>query len=392
VVHATSNGHDWPQFRGVQRDGISSETGLDLDWSDGGPKELWRHPIGEGYSAISVVGDRFYTMFAADHDGKPSEVVAAFEVPTGKELWRTTIGPKKDTEFGNGPRATPTVDGDTLYVLGSEGNLAAVATSDGITRWEIKLQEALDSQPPYWGYATSALVDGDLLIIQAGGKDGKSFVGLDKKTGELKWGLDDNPAGYNSVLPVEMDGHKHYVNISSGKMMAVDGAGKEVWSYEWPKGETHAMPLFVAPDRLFASGAEGIGARMLRIDENGGDPTVEELWNMRLMRNHFSSSVVHEGTIYGFDNATLKAISVEDGKLAWAKRGLGKGSLILVDGHLLVLSDQGRLLSIEATPDQYSETGSVQALNGKSWTAPVLSNGRLYLRNHSEIVAFDLTK
>lgn len=392
AVHAEPKGTDWPQFRGAHRDGISPETGLMLDWSNGGPKEAWRHEIGQGYSAISVVGDRFYTMFATDHDGKPTEVAAAFEVSTGKELWRSPVGPKKDTEFGNGPRATPTVDGDTLYVLGSEGNFAALATADGTLRWEMKLQEAFGSQAPYWGYATSALVDGDQVVIETGGKEGKSYVALDKKTGEVQWSLGDTPAGYNSALQIEMNGKKRYVMVVSEKLMAIDESGNEVWSHAWPKGETHAMPLFIPPDRFFASGAEGIGAHLLRVDENAKDSKIEELWETRFMRNHFSSSVVHDGTIYGFDNATLKAISVEDGKLAWAKRGLGKGSLILADGHLLVLSDLGKLLLVEATAEQYTEKGSVQALDGKSWTAPVLSHGRLYLRNHTEMVAFDLKK
>lgn len=392
ALWAAPKGTDWPQFRGVHRDGVSPETGLKLDWSGGNPAEVWRHEIGEGYSAISVVGDRFYTMFGADHDGKPTEVAAAFEVATGKELWRTPVGPKKDTEFGNGPRATPTVDGDTLYVLGSEGNFAALATKDGILRWEYKLQDTFGSQAPYWGYSTSALVDGDQVVIETGGKEGKSYVGLDKKTGELKWSLGDTPAGYNSALLVEMKGKKRYVYIAGDKMTAIDEGGNEIWSHDWPKGETHSMPLFIPPDRFFASGAEGVGAHMLRVEENGKDSKVEELWQTRLMRNHYSSSVVHDGTIYGFDNATLKAISVDDGKLAWAKRGLGKGSLMLADGHLLVLSDGGKLLAVEATPDQYIEKGSVQALDGKCWTAPVLSGGRLYLRNHTEMVAFDLSK
>jgi hypothetical protein len=180
--------------------------------------------------------------------------------------------------------------------------------------------------------------------------------------------------------------------VVSEKLMAIDESGKEVWSHAWPKGTTYAMPLFIPPDRLFASGPEGVGAHLLRVEENGEDSKIQELWETRFMRNHFSSSVVHDGTIYGFDNATLKAISVDDGKLAWAKRGLGKGSLILADGHLLVLSDRGKLLVVEATAEQYNEKGSVQALDGKSWTAPVLANGRLYLRNHTEMVAFDLKK
>ena len=150
------------------------------------------------------------------------------------------------------------------------------------------------------------------------------------------------------------------------------------------------MPLFVAPDKIFASGAEGVGATLVRITEDGDKAKAEEVWQTRFMRNHFSSSVVQDGHIYGFDNATLKCLSVESGEMAWAKRGLGKGSLILVDRHLLVLSDRGQLLLLKATPDGYEEKGSVQALEGKSWTSPTLSHGRLYLRNHTEIVSYDL--
>jgi outer membrane protein assembly factor BamB len=277
-------------------------------------------------------------------------------------------------------------------VLGSEGNFAALAIKDGNLRWEMKLQEAFGSESPNCGYSTSALVDGDQVVFKAGGKEGKSYVGLDKKTGELKWSLGDSPAGYNSALLVEMNGKKRYVYVVREKLVAIDADGNEIWSQPWPKGETHAMPLFIAPDRFFGSGAEGVGAHLLGVDESAEDSKVEELWKTRFMRNHFSSSVVHEGTIYGFDNATLKAISAEDGNLAWAKRGLGKGSLILADGHLLVLSDRGKLLLVEAAADQYTEKGSVQALDGQNWTAPVLSHGRLYLRNHTEMVAFDLSK
>jgi hypothetical protein len=150
------------------------------------------------------------------------------------------------------------------------------------------------------------------------------------------------------------------------------------------------MPLHVPPNRIFASGAEGVGAALLEIRPGADGTTVEEVWKTRFMRNHFSSSIVHEGYIYGFDNATLKCIAVEDGELAWAKRGYGKGSLIFADGDLIVLSDSGRLLLIEATPDGFKEKAAVQALEGRCWTAPSLAGARLYLRNHTEMVSYDL--
>jgi outer membrane protein assembly factor BamB len=391
-VAADSAGLDWPQFRGINRDGISSETGLLSSWPENGPKEVWRHPIGEGYSGMAIVGDRLYTMYAGEHEGQPMEFAAAMEAGTGKEIWRVPIGEKYDTEFGNGPRATPTIDGDTVYVLGSRGDLAALSAQDGTERWRMNLTETFGSTMPHWGFATSALVDGEQLIIEGGGPEGKSYAALDKKTGDVKWTHGDGgrQPSYNSALMVEMNGTRGYVYVVGDKLTCLDPTGAEVWTYPWPRGETHAMPLFVAPDKIFASGAEGVGAALVRITEDGDKAKAEEVWQTRFMRNHFSSSVVQNGHIYGFDNATLKCLSVEDGEMAWAKRGLGKGSLILADGHLLVLSDQGQLLLLKATPDGYEEKGSIQALEGKSWTSPTLSHGRLYLRNHTEIVSYDL--
>ncbi len=150
------------------------------------------------------------------------------------------------------------------------------------------------------------------------------------------------------------------------------------------------MPVLIGSNRIYASGAQGVGAQMVEVSEDEDGASVSEVWKVPNLRNHFSSAVAHDGTIYGFDNATLKAVSADTGELAWAKRGLGKGSLILADGYLLVLSDRGRLLHVKAVPDAYIEEGSVQALKGKTWTAPALANGILFLRSHSEMVAYDL--
>ncbi|TDI13380.1 MAG: hypothetical protein E2P04_03405 [Acidobacteria bacterium] len=390
LVAANTFGHDWPQFRGIHRDGISAEIDLLQSWPDAGPKEVWRHDIGEGYSGISVVGERFYTMFAAEHEGEPTEFAAAFDANTGEEVWRTAIGAMYDGEFGHGPRSTPTVDGDMVYVLGSKGDLVALSIKDGSKKWNLNLPEKFGTKMPYFGFSNSALVDGDKLLIECGGPDGKSYSALDKNTGEVVWSFGEGGPGYSSALPIEVNGERRYLYFAGEKLNSVNEKGEEVWSHPWPDGETHAMPVFVPPDRVFGSGAEGVGAILLRVQEEEGNATVEEVWKTPFMRNHFSSSVYLDGHIYGFDNATLKCISLEDGKMKWGKRGLGKGSLILVDGRLVVLSDQGKLLLLTASPEGYEEQGMVQALEGRSWTAPTLAGGRVYVRNHTEMVSYDI--
>ncbi len=427
-----TDAEDWPQFRGHHRDGMSPATGLLDAWPEDGPKELWRIPLGEGYSGVSVAGGRIYTMYAeappeeepeaegeeplaedgeeavaadggetAAADGeaaaaeaeKPkTEYAAAFDAASGKQLWRAAVGERLVTQFGNGPRSTPTVDGDTVYVLGAHGDLAALAAADGARRWQISFSEAFGSKRPRWGFATSSLVEGDMLLVESSGPEGKAYAALDKASGEVRWTTGEpNPRGsYNSPMAITMGEKRLFVYLGKEVLRAVDDAGNEVWSHPWPQGESHSMPLYIPPDRFFASGAEGVGAALLQVKSDGGGMQVEEIWTNRIMRNHYSSSILHDGYIYGFDNATLKCISAETGEQQWAKRGFGKGSLIYADGHLIVLSDRGTLVQAEATPEGYSEKGRVQALDGKCWTAPSLAGGKLYLRSHSEMVSYEL--
>jgi len=390
LLGAKSPGQDWPQFRGIERDGASAETGLLDHWPEGGPRQVWRVKLGDGYSSISAVAGRLYTMFAADHEGQPTEFAAAFDAATGKELWRTAIGKRFDNEFGNGPRATPTVAGDTVYVLGALGDLAALATENGTLRWKVNLTDKFGTAVPTFGFATSALVDGDQVVIEAGGGEGKSYAALDRKTGEVKWTAGNGGPDYSSPVAVTRNGTTRYVYFGGGKLNCIDAQGQAVWSHDWPRGETAAMPLFIAPDRIFGAGAEGVGAHLFKITDADGTQSVERQWESGQMRIHFNAGVRVGDHIYAFDNATLKCIAVEDGALAWAKRGLGKGSLIQADGALYVLTDDGRLLLVEATPAGYREKGSVQALEGRSWTAPSLSGGTVYLRNYTEMVAYDV--
>lgn len=382
--------YDWPQFRGPTRDGVSAETGLLDRWPSDGPREVWRRPIGEGYSGISIVGDRLFTMYAVEGTDGGTEVAALFDADTGEELWRTEIGVKIETEFGNGPRATPTVDGDTVFVLGADGDLAALGVKDGAKRWQLSLKSDFGANRPHWGFSTSPIVDGEVLILEAGGSEERSYVGLDKATGALRWNLGEAGPGYNSAIPVVMNGKRRFVFVAGNKVRCIDPDGGLIWEHDWPRGETHAVPVFIAPNHLFASGAQGVGAKLFRVFESGDEVKVEQVWSSDAMKNHFNASVLHDGVLYGFDNATFKAIEAMTGKVMWAKRGLGKGSLAMADGDLFVLSDRGKLVLVSPSKEGFEERGSVQALEGRSWTAPTIAGGRIYVRNHTEMVAYDL--
>ncbi len=386
----TGPARDWPQFRGASRDGAAPVASLE-PWPESGPKVLWRRPIGTGFSALSVAGERFYTMFAADD----VEYAAAFEAATGHQIWRTPIGESFHDEFGDGPRSTPTVDGDAVFVLGSHGRLASLAAADGVKRWEVDLLERFGSRVPQRGFAFSPLVDGELVLIRAGGGEGKAFAALDRATGEVRWTALDGGPTMASPIVATVGGARQYVFAGSETVTALSAAGEVLWTYDWERG-TIAMPIFIPPDKVFVSASYDVGAVLLQLGPlgregaDGGESPVRELWRNRVMKNHFSSSVHREGHVYGFDGATLKCVSVATGEQTWAKRGFGKGSLILVGDRLVVLADQGTIALLDASPDGYVERARFQALDGKSWTAPAYAGGRLYLRNLTEMMALEL--
>lgn len=379
-------GTDWPQFRGPQQNGVSPEKGLLRSWPESGPKVLWKKPIGSGFSTVSVVGDALYTLAV---EGE-SEMAYRLRASDGEVVWRAPLGPVFPEVFGNGPRSTPRVEGDVVYVLSATGRLHALGTKDGARLWEMDLVKELGSLTPQRGFASSPVVDGELLLLEAGGTEGRSVVALDKKTGKIRWSALNGDPGYMTPLAVTIDGVRQYVFVrTDGEIVSLRQDGSVHWRHPWRTGAI-ASPLFLPPNRIFASATDDAGAVLLEIGTAEGKATVREVWNNRLMKNHFSSSVLYEGHIYGFDNASLKCLVAETGEQKWVQRGYGKGSLIAADGLLYVLSDQGQLLLAEATSEGFREKGKVQVLEGRSWTAPVLSHGRLYLRNDKEMIVLDV--
>ncbi len=373
---------DWPQYRGPERDGTSPESGILAEWPEDGPKVLWKRDVGTGFSGLAVTGDRIFTMMA--EEGK--EYAVAFDAASGDESWRTEIGAEFPSEFGDGPRSTPAVAGDHVIVLGSYGDLVGLAAGDGTRRWALHLPGDFGSAVPPHGYSTAPMIEGDLLVVEVGGGRDKAYAALDPATGKTRWTTQDGTATYTSPIAVTIGGQRQLISLGGNQIVSLDKKGKLLWSHDWNGGI--AMPIFIAPDKLFVSTARA--SMMARLKEAKGGVEVEQMWQNAEMNNHFNSSVVSGGYIYGFDNNILKCVAVADGERMWAKRGFGEGSLILADGHLIILTERGQLVQAKATSEGFEEEGRFQAIEGKSWTAPALAGGKLYIRNMKQMMSLDL--
>jgi outer membrane protein assembly factor BamB len=380
---------DWPQFRGPHRDGISAETGLATRWPDGGPAVLWRTPLGEGYSGLSVVGGRLFTLFSDDRD----ELVVALDAATGKELWRFRLDGKYSDGQGNGPRSTPTVDDGVVYALGARGRLAALDAATGKPKWNQDLKATFGARVPTWGVATSPLVEGDLLLLDVGGRPGAALVALHKRNGVVAWTSETDRAGYAAPITVTIAGRRQVIFFTGSRLVGVAlEDGRPLWDVGWSTSYdvNAATPIFIAPDQVFIASGYDTGAALFKIGGDGQTLRATEVWRTRGMKNQFSSSIYKDGYLYGFDNAILRCLDAKNGEEQWKARGFGHGSLTYADGHLIVLGDRGNLALVEATPAEYREKATAQALTGKCWTVPTFADGRLFLRNEREVVALDV--
>ena len=389
-LHGDDASGEWTQWRGPNRDGISQEEGLLKAWPEGGPQVLWRRPLGEGFSGISIAQGRLYTMFAAGDD----EFAVCLNASNGKEIWRVRVGEKFVERRGNGPRSNPTVDGDQVYVLGARGNLFALNSASGKKLWEHDFVKEFGSIVPTWGFSGSPLVENELLLLEIGGEEGKSVAAFNKKSGELVWTSHTDRAAYSSPIAIDFNDVRQILFLTSKNLISVSPQdGQVYWTHPWltHNGITVATPIFVPPDKIFISSSYDYGAALLKMKADSNALSVEEVWRSKVMKNHFNSSVLRGDYLYGFDDTVLKCIDANSGEEKWAARGFGKGSLFLAEGHLIVLGDAGRLALVEAIPAEYKEKASAQVLEGLCWTVPTLAGGKLYLRNIEEIVSLDVT-
>jgi outer membrane protein assembly factor BamB len=383
--------HDWPQWRGPNRDGISPESGLLKNWPKDGPKVWWRLPLGEGYSSISIANGFAYTMYDDGND----EYLVCVDTNIGKQQWRLRTDKKYRNSWGNGPRVTPIIEGNNVYILSAHAKLYAVDANTGTVKWQHDLVKELNDEIPDLGYSNSPIIEGELLLVTGLGGANHSLLVFNKKTGQPVWSSQQDHSGYSSPIIVTAKGIRQAVFFTGTKIVAVSPTdGKMLWAYPWRTDsfENVATPVFIPNDKLFFSSAhpKEAGSAVLQIKATIGATSIEVLWKSNVMQHHFASTVLHEGFLYGTDRAILKCIEASTGKEMWAQRGFGEGSLIYADGHLIVLGTGGNLALVEATSSAYKERAGAQVLRGRCFTAPSLAHGKLYLRNEIEMVCLDL--
>ena len=386
VALAQSNAN-WPQWRGPNRDGISKETGLLKQWPAEGPPLVWKATgAGSGFSSFSLANGRLITMgLRGDR-----EFVIAFDLATGKEAWATPNGSAFQNDRGNGPRGTPTVDGDRIYALGGNGDLSALDARTGKVVWAKNVLREFGGRNIQWGISESPLVIGDKLLVNPGGPSA-SIVALKKSDGSVIWKSQSDKAGYSSAIPVQVNGGTQVVFFTSQRAVGLDlNDGKLLWEYAKPSNNVANCATPVAKgNRVFISSDYGTGGGVVEIKPDG---TAQEIWFTKDMRNHHSSSVLVGDYLYGFSSAILTAIKFDTGEVAWKDRSVGKGSLVYADGRLYCFSERGVVGLVEATPTGYVERGRfrIEAGSIETWTHPVVAGGRLYLRDQDTIYAYDV--
>ena len=400
VIGSPAFAADWPQFRGPDRTGVSRETGLLKSWPAGGPKLLWKATgLGEGHAAPSVAKGKIFGMGLRGDE----EVVWAVDVRTGTEVWHTKIaaGTRLDANQGGyGPRSTPTVDGDQLYTIGVSGNLVCLDISNGKLRWTKSLVSDFGGHVPAWGYSESPLIDGQKVIATPGG-DESTIIALNKTNGETLWKskiIGGNRVAYSSGILADMDGQKEYIQFLAGGVVGVSAKdGKFLWRYDAPanrQGINCSAPIY-RDHLVLAASAYGNGGGVARLTSSGGEIKAEEVYFTKQMQNHHGGMVLVGDYFYGFDNNSLTCIEFKTGKVMWADRSVGKGSVSCVDGMIYARSERGPVALVEANPTSYVEKGRFDQPDrsaAPSWPYPVIANGRLYLRDQDVMLCYEVSQ
>ena len=391
---------DYPEYRGTLRDGIVHGPLLARDWTLSPPRKLWRQPVGGGYASFAVVGNVAVTI----EQRRDKEAVVCYDTATGRERWIHAY----DADFsermgGEGPRATPTIKDGDVYSLGATGMLVCLDAATGKPKWSVNIlkkdENSEENINVQWGMSGSPLVYDKVVVVNPGKQSpataGKALVVYDRTTGQPVWSAGDTQAGYSSPMLATLAGQRLVLLFDGKELGGYDAAkGTKLWHHPWKTDFdiNVAQPVVLPGDRVFISSGYGKGCAMLKTSDAGGQWSVKELWKNTLMRCRFTSPVEYKGHLYGLDEGILACLDAETGKRTWKDGRYGNGQLLLSDGLLVILSEEGDLALVEAKPDAYQELGRMSALKGRTWNHLALADGKAYVRNHLEMACYDLTE
>jgi outer membrane protein assembly factor BamB len=383
---------DWSQWRGPDRSGVSKETGLMKQWPASGPQLLGQVAnLGNGFGSLAVHGGRVYVQGMRGRES----VVTSLDTATGRVLWSRAIGPSRSNDRGPGPRGTPSVDGGRVYVLTENGDLACLRTQDGTVVWHRNILRDFGGRNIGWLISESPLVDGNRVIVTPGGQ-GATIVSLDKMTGVTQWTSRElsDQAGYSSVVAADIGGVRTYMALTEAAGVGVRASdGKLMWRYtKAANGTANAATPVFGDNKVFYTSAYGTGGGLLNLTPAAGAVQANEAYFTRDMQNHHGGVVLVNGFLYGFNNAILTCMEFATGRVRWRHRSVGKGSLVYADGMLFILSENNVVGLADASPEAYREKGRFEIADQgwPSWAHPVVSNGRLYIRNQGTVASYDI--
>lgn len=392
LIASVAHGSDWPRFRGINGDGTSSETGLFTKDGDVGLNVAWKTSLGSGYSGIAVANGTLVTMYA---DGE-SDYIASYNLETGDQSWRYEMGASYAGHDGShtGPLSTPLIDGDTVFGLSGQGRLFALALKTGKVKWATELVADHKSRPPFYGYSTSPLLQDGVLVVQVGAEEA-AVAGFNPDSGEVLWSVAGGAVMHQSPIPFKLNGRSQVVVADNTNMRGINPSDGEVlWEYDHegsgPQGVWSLMPVPAGDGRLFLTHKDE-SASMVSLKVTDEIVVADKLWEEGAIKGSYNIPIYHDGYLYGFSRRILNCVNAETGELVWRSREPGDGFMVLVDGHLVIVTKKGSLHIIAASSDGYTELASLPLFEDLTWTEASIADGSLYIRSLGELVRVDIT-
>jgi outer membrane protein assembly factor BamB len=375
----------WTDFRGPNRDGNYRELAIKTNWA--GLTPMWKQPIGGGYASFVAGEGRAYTI----EQRRGQEVVSAYDVQTGRELWTQGWNANfQESLGGDGPRATPTYNEGRVYALGATGEFRCLDAKTGKTIWGKNILSDAGASNIQWGMSAAPLIVDDKVIVHPGGNN-SSFIAYNKNTGAVVWKSLSDTASYTSPMLVTLGGRKQILAVTASRAVGLAPEnGSLLWEYPWSNSASInvSQPIVVDANRVFISAGYAKGAALFEVSGN----RTKTIWENNNMKNKFQSSVLLNGYVYGLDEGILTCLDVNTGERKWKGGRYGYGQLVLASDHLIVITEEGNLVLVKATPEKHQEITQIQALQGRSWNVPAIANGKLLIRNTTEMACYNLTQ